>query len=138
MDLDSAPKGQEYMFVQYDAAMAADSDDAFIIKSRNELFPDNTSPVQDIAVERICDVNNQNCDTADDYFRYVGSGHFGSSLCNGGYNAGYGGNYGYCHNGLANYNSNGLFGNRAMYDETKLWAYTSYSGDAYAERVFVR
>ncbi|MFW0837855.1 MAG: DUF2341 domain-containing protein [Candidatus Komeilibacteria bacterium] len=138
MDIDYAPIANEYMFRQYDSNMTFDSGDAFIINSDNLLFPNITTSLSNIAVNAICDYNNANCDTTDTYFKYTGAGYFSSTYCNNGYTTGYGGNYGYCQNGISTtYYSNGLFGNRLAYDETKLWAHNNGS-DEYMERVFVR
>lgn len=68
-------------------------------------------------------------------FKFLGNGHFSGSTCASNFSASYGGNYGYCQNGLGNYASNGLFGNRDGYSETRLWG---YSNTNYLERVFVR
>ncbi|MFA7202023.1 MAG: fibrinogen-like YCDxxxxGGGW domain-containing protein, partial [Candidatus Paceibacterota bacterium] len=138
IDLDVAPRGEEYLFQQFDISMLLDSDDAFIIKTKNILFPDKINTIENISVDQICDGGNQNCDTTDGYFKYTGNGYFSSTYCFEGYASGYGGNYGYCQNGVtSSYTANGLFGTRSGYEETKLWAHTNVAKD-YAERVYVR
>jgi len=139
IDVDLMPSHTEYMFQGYNSAMTLDSDDAFIIHYTGNLFPDSTGSINNIAVDSVCDINNTNCDSSEVYLKYVGDGWFGSAACNSGYSTGsYLGNYGYCQNGVSTlYTSNGLFGNRTGYSETKLWAHNN-GADNYMERVFVR
>ncbi len=135
-------KPVEYMFNQFNSSMTLDADDAYIIHSNANLFPNSPSPnvVQDIPVDKICDVNNANCDDTDVYWKYIGSSWFHSDLCVAGNaaNSTYlRGNYGYCHNGWNGGLANSLFGNRSGYSETKLWGYWPESKN-FAERVFIR
>ncbi len=126
---------QEWLFLDFDSNLATDSDDAFILGTAANLFPSNTN-ANNIAVDKVCNINNANCDTSNVYFKYLGFGHYSNTNCNVDQSGGpYGGNYGYCQNGLGGYESNGLFGNRIGYAETKLWQYTV---TGYMERVFVR
>ncbi|USN47578.1 MAG: hypothetical protein H6626_00350 [Pseudobdellovibrionaceae bacterium] len=130
----------EWLFVQFDGSDVEDSDDAFIIHHGSDLFFTSTGVLNRTAVTKVCDINNSNCDSAGVEFLWAGDGYFSSARCNTGYSpAGvtYFGNYGYCHNGNANYNANSLFGNRDQYVETKLWGHPS-GGGAYYERIFLR
>ncbi len=135
IDLDLMPAGNEYLFYNMNSSSVIDTDDAFIIHTTNDLFPNITTSLSNIAVDSICDYNNANCDTTDTYFKYTGAGYFGSTYCNSVYSSGYGGNYGYCQNGVSTaYASNGLFGNRTGYSEAGLWNYTEIG----RRRTFVR
>ncbi len=135
-------KPNQYMFNQFNSSMSLDADDAYIIHTDANLFPDSPSAtvVHDIVVDKICDVDDQNCDDSDTYWKYIGNSWFHSARCKAGNSANnpwFKGNYGYCHNGWNNTNVNSLFGNRSAYNETKLYKHGSAS-KAYAERVFIR
>ena len=134
LGVNSAPGHSQWLFLDYAANMSLDSDDAFIIHHSGNLFP-STNGAVNVSVSKVCNVDNAKCDSSSVYFKFLGNGHFSSSTCNSNHSGSYGGNYGYCHNGLGNYSSNSLFGNRSGYAETKLWAYTN---TGYMERVFVR
>jgi len=124
VDVDLRPDGDEYLFYNMNISDVIDTDDAFIINSSADIFPDSIGSTDNIAVTSVCDYSNSNCDTTDVYMKYSGNGHFSSTYCNAGYSAGYGGNYGYCQNGVSTtYASNGLFGNRSGYSEAGLWNY---------------
>jgi subtilisin-like proprotein convertase family protein len=126
---------KEWLFVDFNANLSPDTDDAFILLHDQNLFPSSTGG-NDLAVGGVCDINGANCDKTNVFFKWFGSGYFGSTYCNSGQSFPYGGNYGYCQNGVgASYESNGLFGNRVGYAETKLWDHTE---TGYMERVFVR
>ncbi|MCR4307575.1 MAG: fibrinogen-like YCDxxxxGGGW domain-containing protein, partial [Candidatus Berkelbacteria bacterium] len=139
IDLDNITNYGEFLITQYYSNLTIDTDDAYIIQSSTNIFPDSIGINNNIAVTSVCDVNNTNCDTTDVYFKYIGNGWYGSAMCNSGYSTGpYLGNYGYCQNGVATgYASNGLFGNRSDYSEAKLWAHDN-AGDDYMERTYVR
>lgn len=139
IDLDNISNYGEFLLYQLDSNLSIDTDDAFIIQSSNNIFPNSTGMSNDIAVTAVCDINNANCDTTDVYFKYIGNGWYGSAQCNSGLSTGaYLGNYGYCQNGVSTgYTSNALFGNRSGYSETKLWNHDN-AADAFMERVFVR
>ena len=134
LGVDNAPSHAEWLFLDIADNDAVDADDAFIIHHAGNLFP-NTVGAVNIAVSKVCNVANAGCDATEVYFKFLGNGHFSGSTCNSGLSASYGGNYGYCHNGLGGYASNSLYGNRNGYAETKLWSYTN---TGYRERVFVR
>ncbi len=130
----------EYLFAQYAYYWGIDEDNAYIITTQNNLFPDNTNIVNNISYTKICDINGENCDNTDGFWRYVGTSRFASSRCNGSYawSTTYKGNYGYCHNGTStSYFSNSLYGDRNWYSETKLWGHPSGS-TSWMERVFIR
>ncbi|MBI2970833.1 MAG: hypothetical protein HYY37_00265 [Candidatus Aenigmarchaeota archaeon] len=139
MNVGMAPLHSEYLAVQFDDGMVVDADDAFIIRTVVNIFPDSTGVIEHIPVDAVCDVNNANCDTTGVTFKYTGDGWFSDAECSAGYSSGaYKGNYGYCQNGVGGpYVVNGLFGNRNAHGETKLWNLDSGS-DTYLERVFVR
>lgn len=135
MGVSNIPKRSEWLFVDIASGGGVDSDDAFIIGYEGNLFPNSTGATN-ISVKSVCNLTKTTCDTTSVYFKYLGSGHFSGSTCNNNQNGGgYGGNYGYCHNGLGSYSSNTLFGNRSAYGETKLWNYTD---TGYRTRIFVR
>ena len=134
LGVDNAPAHDEWLFVDIAANDNVDTDDAFIIHHKGNLFP-STLNVVNIAVAKVCNIANGQCDASNVYFKYLGNGHFSGSTCSSGFSTSYGGNYGYCHNGLGGYPSNSLYGNRNGYAETKLWAYTNTD---FRERVFVR
>lgn len=73
----------QYMNIQYNTSMTADTDDAFTIHTTANLFPNSASPstVVDIPVDKVCDVNNANCDTVDVYWKYIGNSWFHSARC---------------------------------------------------------
>ena len=137
---DNTPSHTEYLLIHYNSSLSPDTDDAFIIGYTGNLFPNSTGTINNIAVTRVCDINNANCDNTSVYWKYDGNGYFGSSLCNSNSHEGsLPGNYGYCQNGVStNYPSNGLFGNREGYDETKLWNHSGGVSMDWMERVFVR
>ncbi len=124
----------QWLFVDYGPNLVADADDAFILTSTNNLFP-SSLVANDIPVTSVCNLSGSVCDTTNVSFKWLGNGHFSGSLCNSGLSPQYGGNYGYCHNGLGNYYSNAMLGDREGYAETKLWDYTQ---TGYMARVLVR
>lgn len=138
-NVNTMPPHEQYLHVQYDGSLQPDLDDAYIVHHTGNLFP-NTLGEALTSVSKICNVQNQSCDTSSVYFVYTGTSWYHSSQCYDGYanNLSYLGNYGYCHNGLSgSYASSCLFGDRCGYDETKLWGHPS-GASSYMERVFVR
>ena len=122
VDVDVIPLGNEYLFYNMNNSGVIDSDDAFIIRTTENLFPNTTGVTNNINVGAVCDITNTNCDTSDVFWKYDGDGYFGSSSCTTQHSPGYGGNYGYCHNGASGA-SNSWLGNRAGYAESGLWDY---------------
>ncbi|MBI4363474.1 MAG: four helix bundle protein, partial [Candidatus Doudnabacteria bacterium] len=140
INVNNTPAHDEYLFTQFDSGLSRDSNDAFIIGFGGNLFPD-AGAVNNIVINKICDINNGSCDTSDVYWKYWGDGWFGDSRCNrNDSNTGqaYHGIYGYCHSGWADYSANSLFGDRSFYQETKLWGYNQYGSGDYMERVYAR
>jgi hypothetical protein len=131
----------DWMFLQYSADGALDSDDAFIIHHTptTDLFFNSVGIINKSPVSSVCDVNDTNCDSSDIYFLWVGNGWWSSTRCNASFSTGaHQGNYGYCHNGIStSYNSNSLFGNRTGYDEAKLWNHSN-GAQNYQERIWLR
>ena len=130
----------DWKFMQYSVSNVLDSDDAHIIHNDgSDLFFSSLNVVNKTLVTSVCDINDANCDTANVYFLWAGNGWWGSARCSSGFSTGsYLGNYGYCHNGVgASYDSNGLFGNRSGYNETKLWNHNN-GARAYQERIWAR
>ncbi|PID86511.1 hypothetical protein CSB08_00830 [Candidatus Gracilibacteria bacterium] len=130
----------EYLLVQYLNGVL-DSDDAYIMRYSGDLFPD--SLVNDISIDRVCDINNSNCDLSDVYWKYLGDSFYSQGNCINTYVAVpsyFGGNYGLCHNGITtSYFSSSFFGNRDQYNETKVWGDGSLgNSDDYQERIFIR
>lgn len=70
--MDNSEK-KEYAFLQYDASMVLDRDDAHIVYTNKNLFPGGPefNSVHNIPVEKICDIDGQNCDTSDVFWEYV-------------------------------------------------------------------
>ena len=139
-DVTTLPAHSGYLFVQHDAAMSPDLDDAFVIQHTGQLFPNNATSATVTPVAGVCNHQNQACDTSSVFFIYTGDSWFHSAHCYDGYagSTQYHGNYGYCHNGLGGgYTANSLFGDRHQYGETKLWSHPNVAS-AWAERVFVR
>jgi UDP-3-O-[3-hydroxymyristoyl] glucosamine N-acyltransferase len=140
LDRNRLPKSQ-MMVLHYDGGVA-DFDDGVRIDlgSLSDPFPDTSGSVVTSAVSQICGADGSNCDSSGTYWLYAGDGWFASSQCSAAYDTGpYRGNYGYCVSGMGPGSSNNLSGgNRAGYQETKLWAYNSNIGDAYQERIFYR
>ena len=134
MDVDLRPDGDEYLFYNMNISDVIDTDDAFIIHSSADIFPDSIGSTDNIAVTSVCDYSNSNCDTTDVYWKYDGNGFFSGANCINGHSSGYGGNYGYCQNGIVSYSCNGLFGSRSAYNEAGLWNYTEIG----RRRSFVR
>lgn len=132
----------EYMNIQYSSTMLADTDDAYIIQSSSNIFPNSTWIVNNIPVSSVCDINGSNCDTSDVYWKYVGDSFYSSARCNSWYASRWSYNpplewdFWYCQNGLGSYTSNGLFWNRSGYNEVKLWYFNT--GSQYMERVYIR
>ena len=136
----SALGAMELLHTQYSTSSVLDSDDAYILllnSSSTDLFPVNGNS-NNIAVAQVCTLDRGTCDTTDVYWKYLGTGYYGSSFCDGGQdNAHYGGNYGVCHNGVSStYESGSFTGNRTAYDETKLWDLTN--GQEWNERLWMR
>jgi hypothetical protein len=137
----STLKFTQVLLIQYDIGGNADTDDAYILDTSADLFP-NTDQLTHIAISRVCNINGANCDSSDVYWKYIGDFWYHSSMCyssSSGNNA-YRGNYGLCHNGVSgsgDYPSSSGYGNRQQYDETKLWAYPG-GGAPYQERILVR
>ncbi len=133
----------QYMDLQARSNGVDDNDDAFVLHTNKNLFPNSSSisSVVDISIDRICDINGSNCDSTDVYWKYIGNSWFHSARCQAGNaasNPTYGGNYGYCHNGLAGgYSANTLYGNRGGYSEAKLYGHSD-SSRLHSERVFIR
>ncbi|PID99033.1 hypothetical protein CSA80_02865 [Candidatus Saccharibacteria bacterium] len=132
----------EYLNIQTRSNGVDDTDDAYILHTTANIFPNSASPstVIDTPIDQICDVNNANCDNSDVYWKYIGNSWFHSSLCHAGNAAGnvaYHGNYGYCHNGWTGSGANALFGNRTGYNETKLYDHAGGSRH-YAERFYIK
>jgi hypothetical protein len=127
----------QVMILQYSDANTPDLDDAYIMNTSLDLFQ-NTTPTTNTPIASVCDINGLNCDASDVWFKYTGGNYFGSTYCNSGTDAGYGGNYGLCHNGVGSaYFASSLYGGRSAYDETKLWNHES-GASGYRERIFVR
>jgi hypothetical protein len=127
----------EMLFTQY-LSGGFDADDAYVLGFGNatDLFPNSTAS-NNIAVGRVCNLAGTLCDNTDVYWKFLGSGHYSGTVCNQGQDGGaYGGNYGYCQNGISAYTSSGLIGDRAAYNETKLWNYPD--AQAYQERLWYR
>lgn len=142
---DFAP--EQYMNVQFDASMVVDANDAYIIHSNQNLFP-NLSTATVIPVDSICHLDGSNCDSTNVDWVYAPHGWWNSNNCGSGWNSSssYKGMYGPCHNGshinptADNYNVNSFNGDRdpaGWYAQTKLWNYGSTS-ENYMERVFIR
>ncbi|MCA9459829.1 MAG: hypothetical protein KC550_04750, partial [Nanoarchaeota archaeon] len=135
-DADNTLVHDQYLIVQYDSSMVADTDDAYIVNTSSDIFPNNAGVVN-TAVSAICDINGANCDTTATNMRYRGSGGYLSS-CSADVASGlYQGHFGACHNGIAAYSLSTQFGNRNQWGETKLWGFGGGS-EIYAERVFTR
>lgn len=126
----------EWLFIQTNSG-TPDTDDAYIIHHNFDLFPNSTGVVLRTAVTQVCDINNASCDSTGVEFLWSGDGFFTSANCGTGYSNTLPGNYGYCHNGNAAYDSNSLFGDRVTYAETKLWNHNG-SSIAYVEHIYVR
>jgi hypothetical protein len=132
------------LIIQYDAQGVADTDDAYIMDTSAELFP-NTNVLTDTPVSQVCNINGASCDVTSVFFRYIGDYWYHSSMClsSSSFDATYRGNYGLCNNGVAyngsagSYPSSSGYGNRSEYQETKLWAHPNVAA-AYQERIFVR
>jgi len=134
IDVDLMPDGDEYLFYNMNSSSVIDTDDAFIIHSSVNIFPDSIGTTNNIIVTSVCDYSNVNCDTTDVYWKYDGNGFFSGANCSSGHSSGYGGNYGYCQNGITSYACNGLFGDRNAYNEAGLWSYWQIG----RRRTFVR
>jgi hypothetical protein len=137
IDIDLMPDGDEYLFYNMNVSDVIDTDDAFIIHSSSNLFPDSIGTMNNIAVTSVCNYSNANCDTTDVYWKYSGDGYYTSARCSAGYThaADLDGNYGYCQNGVStDYTSNALFGNRSGYSEAGLWNYNEIG----RRRAFIR
>lgn len=138
----SIPKDQ-WLNVQY-LNGALDSNDAFILHTGSDIFPDSVAnKVYNVALDKICTIDNATCDDSDGIWLYTPDGWFSSSFCHNDFDNTHGdyyGNYGYCHNGLDASSSNGFTGDRVGYAETKLWANDnqSHESGAHQERFFVR
>ncbi len=133
----------EYMVQQYNSQWVLDEDDAYILTTKNNLFPD-TIGLEHIWIKSVCSLDKLKCDTTDVVWKYVWNNHFNNSACNWRLSPWYGGNYGYCSNWADNkrwtqyfYYSNDYIWDRENYDETKLWSYAFNSKD-YQELIFVR
>jgi hypothetical protein len=130
----------DWKFMQYTVGDVLDSNDAHIIHNDGtDLFFDSINATNKTLVTSVCDINDANCDTTNVYYLWAGNGWWGSAKCNSGFSTGqYLGNHGYCHDGVSNnYDSNGLFGNRSGYNETKLWNHNN-GAKAYQERIWAR
>jgi len=126
----------QYLVIQYDSGLVADDDDAYIINTTSDVFPNNAGIVN-TGVSALCDVNETNCDTTSATIRYIGSGGY-MSACNGQVtNAAYQGHFGACPNGIIAGSLSAQFGNRNQWAETKLWGFGGGS-DIFMERVFTR
>ncbi len=134
----------QVMLIQYNNLGVADMDDAYIMDTSADLFP-NTNTLTDFPISRVCNINGAACDMSQVFFRYIGDYWYHSSQClsSSSFDATYRGNYGLCHNGIAyngsagSYPSSSGYGNRNVYDETKLWAHPNVAA-AFQERIFVR
>jgi cysteine-rich repeat protein len=133
----------EWLFIQFRVNGEADLDDAFRIESTADLLS-LVSGVSTREVDAVCNISGGQCDRTQVLFISTGQRYFHSSYCDGRtppQTGGYGGNYGYCHNGLDGAATNRLFGDRSGYEETKLWngpPPDSGSSDQFSERIFVR
>lgn len=132
------------MFIQYDSTMTPDLDDAYVIHSTNSIFPnDHTNSWHDISIQKVCNINNENCDNTDVFWRYIWNSWFHNALCNQWFStdSSYNGDYAYCHNGVGSwasvYEANSLFWTRSSYNEIKLWKH-EWSSKNFAERVYIR
>ena len=143
---DAATRGRftrtQFMVTQFLGGVL-DADDAYIVDFSGELFP-NTDVSTNTPVTKACDLTGTTCDTTDVYWKYIGDFWYHSSQCFNGssFNALYRGNYGICHDGASNansntYNSSSFVGDRSEYQETKLWAHPNGAA-AYQERIWVR
>ncbi len=128
----------EYLFLNYSYWWTLDSDDAYRLKTNKNIFPDDLW-LRNIKVDWVCDINWDNCDMNDVYWRYAWTSWFDSANCNWGYNSSttYKWDYGYCHNWLWAYQANSLFWNRKWYNEVKL-RWHNNNAASYLERVFIK
>ncbi len=130
----------EYLLVQY-LNWVLDSDDAYIMRYSWDLFPD--SLVNDISIDRVCDINNSNCDLSDVYWKYLWDSFYSQWNCINTYVAVpsyFWWNYWLCHNWITtSYFSSSFFWNRDQYNETKVWwDWSLWNSDDYQERIFIR
>lgn len=128
----------EYLVLNYDSNGNID-DDSFIVQTDKNIFPDNTSGV-DFDIKGVCNQNNENCDTSDVKWKYIGDHWYAGAQCyknHRDYWNSYHGDYGYCPNGWDGWQSNRSFWNRSGYDEVKLWGHPN-NARFYQERVFIR
>lgn len=130
----------EYLFIQY-LNWVPDNDDAYIMRYAWDLFPN--SLVNDISIDRVCDINNSNCDLNDVYWKYMWDSFYAWWDCENSYvpeSSFYGWNYWLCHNGITtSYPSSNFIWNRDQYNETKSWWEGMFwDSDDYQERVFIR
>lgn len=132
----------EVMIVQYRDGRI-DDDDAYIMEFATpgrDLFV-NYNQVLDVPVARVCNLSGARCDSSNVWFKYAGDSWYHSSYCRASNWAGsttYRGNYGLCHNGWDGQSSSHFTGDRAGYNETKLWGYGNLAGSAHQERIFYR
>jgi hypothetical protein len=137
-------KFTQMLIIQYTNAGVADTDDAYIMDISVDPFV-NDNILHDTPVSRVCNINGAACDMTSVFFRYIGDYWYHSSQCysSSSFDATYRGNYGLCHNGVQQsgsagaYPSSSAYGNRNIYDETKLWAHPNVAA-SYQERIYVR
>lgn len=60
----------EYLTIQYDDQLQADTDDAFILHTDKNIFPDSLV-LENIPVNKVCNIANANCDSSDVYWKYT-------------------------------------------------------------------
>lgn len=131
----------EYLVVQY-LNWVLDIDDSYIIRYSWDLFPNSIWQMNNIIVDRVCDINSSNCDTTDVSWKYVWDGYYSNSWCDSIYSndiLSYKWNYWVCNNWIVtNYYSSTFIWNRDQYNETKLWWNINYLSKNYQERIFIR
>jgi len=124
--------------VQYGSAGVPDSDDAYIMDTSSNLFP-NQAGLAHIAITKVCDIAGANCDSSGVTWKYMGDNWFPNAVCNAGDSgsSAYRGNYGLCPDGQNGDYASGRYGDRSEYNETKLWGHGNGAAP-YQERVLVR
>ena len=126
---------RELLVVQVDASGEPDLDDAYVVHSSSDLFPD-ASPGRNIEVDAVCNLDGE-CDTTGVIWRWSPAGFFPQASCSSPWtsSAQYRGTFAVCPDGLTKELAATFSGDRFGYGEMVLWG---FKGNGYATRVYAR
>ena len=126
---------RELLVVQVDESGEPDLDDAYVVHSSSDLFPD-ASPGRNIEVDAVCTLEGD-CDTTGVIWRWSPTAFFPQALCSSPWTASaqYRGTFAVCPDGLNSELGATFSGDRYGYGEMVLWG---FKGNGYATRVYAR